>query len=248
MRDATLVAMQTRRHHRAHVVTVLAVAIVLFAAVGCSWVDRETGRTVARVLVVGDSVMGQASSAVIAKFQAVGIEARWIGGSGSGPLDGQKRWATLLTQELATYDADVVIFEACCSYPDSSPASAPERYVTTSGIEVFADTELMFTEWEQAERELIQIARDAGASPWWVSLPPGNEVSRFYGPLVPERIARINAMVPTLGVPVLDWQTAVMTHPDVNLLRYGDGVHFTAAGNQFLADFTFSATLRPASA
>jgi len=239
--------MESRRHHRARVVTVLAVALVLFAAVGCSWVDRETGQPVARVLLVGDSVMGQASPHIVAKYHAVGIEARSIGGGGTGPLGGQKRWATLLTQELATFDADIVIFEACCSYPDNSATSTPANYVNTAGVEVLPDTDLMFTEWEQAERELIQIARDAGASPWWVSLPPGNEITRFYGTLFPERMARIDAMVPTLGVPLLDWRSAVMTHPNVDTLRFGDGIHYTATGNQFLADFTFSATLRPAS-
>lgn len=216
------------------------------ATTACRLVEQGTGKPVKKVIVVGDSVMYGAYPDITNVYAKWKVDVHFVGLISTGPLWNQKQWATMLRTELSTFPADLVVFEACCSYPGGRPETGMDLFVNSAGVTVQPDTELMYTEWEQAERELIQIARDAGASPYWVKLPPGNQTTLFYGPTFLERIDRFNAIVDTLGVPVLDWGGAVMAQPNVDALRYGDGIHYTAPGYAFLANFTFKSTVKVA--
>jgi hypothetical protein len=225
-------------------VRAVAALAVLVLLAGCQLVERSTGQRVTKVVVVGDSVMNWETSYLRTKFAPYGVDVQYVGALSSGPLSFQKRWATDLRAKLATYPADIVIFESCCHYEGRVEGQLGPLYVNADGVAVQPDTELMYQEIRTAELELVEIARDAGASPYWVKLPPGNVNTTYYGPTFPTRINRYNQIAETLGVPIIDWGAAVQSQPNVNQLRYPDGVHFYEAGYEFLATYTFNATVK----
>ncbi len=229
------------RANRAAFAAFLAVAVLM--AAGCQLVEKSTRRPVKRVVVVGDSVMNWDVPYLQQQYGAWGAQVRYVGGLSTGPLSYQKRWASDLRAMLATFPADLVIFEACCHYEGTTDGVPGPLYVNSGGATVQPDTELMYTELAAADAELIQIVRDAGASPYWVKLPPGNANSAFYGPTFPTRIDRFNQIVDTLGVPIIDWGTLVMSQPNVDALRYPDGIHYLDAGYLFVAKATYAATV-----
>jgi hypothetical protein len=220
----------------------LAVGLVLLLS-ACQVIELTTGERVTKVLLVGDSVMAQNIESIRANFAKWGVQVEYVGELSTGPLWQQKEWARRLTTKLETYPADLVIFESCCHYQGQNEF-ASALYVNDEGVTVQPDTELMYEELEQANRELIDIAVAAGASPYWVKLPPPNAVTAFYGPTFPTRVNRYNDIVGTLGVPIVDWGTGIMSEPNWEELRYGDGIHFSAAGVTFLGRYTFTSTVK----
>ena len=224
---------------------VLACCLVLVA---CGYVDRTTGQPVGKVLLVGDSVMWGAAPEIMDEFQSRGMEVRYVGLAATGPLWNDKRWADWTAQHVAEFQPDLVIFEACCVYPGihTDVYGGGELYVDDGGQTVAPDSEAMFVEWERAARELIAIGRSGGASVWWVGMLRGLEPARYYGPLFPERIARINDINRTLGVPIVDWDAAIYSQPNPAAFRAGDGVHPNAAGYDLIGAYTFDRTVEPA--
>ena len=236
--------MWTGRTRRTRLIGTLLVAL-LAATTACQVVEKSTDRPVTRVLIVGDSVIAFAHPALEQQFGAYGVDVENWTLLGTGPLftwDGQKVWATKLEEKLQTYDADIVLFESCCHYP-GGPAGSP-LYVNDQGITVQPGTELMYTELAKANTELVEIARAHGASPYWVRLPPTTAGSIIYGPDIAERVDRFNLLLDQLDAPILDWGAAVLAQPNATSLRHPDGIHYTDAGNAFLARWTFTQTVR----
>ncbi len=208
-------------------------------------VDTSTVPVVDRVLLVGDSVMGQAYEDFHAHFDDAGILTGYAGGPGSGPLHPQGDWGRQIDNWVTVFDPDVVVMEACCDYTQETD----DVYVDPQGNAVPPNTDAVYPNWEREVRDLIRRAEAGGAHVVWVLSPPV-QTNGFYGPLE-EHVTRLNEFYRTLPVQLLDWSTAVapggrytwsLPGPDgePEQVRVEDGVHMTAYGNELLADLTLT--------
>jgi hypothetical protein len=205
--------------------------------------DTGTVPAVDRVLLVGDSVMGQAYEVFRDVFEEEGIATGYAGGPSTGPLQPQGDWARQIDRWVADFDPDVVVMEACCDYTQPTD----QVYVDPEGNEVLPATDEVYPNWEREVRDLVRRAQSGGAHVIWVLAPPVR-TNGFYGPLE-EHVQRLNQMYRGLGVPVLDWgqvitpdgvYTETVVGPDgaTHDVRLDDGVHMTEYGNRLLADLT----------
>ena len=200
--------------------------------------------TVDRVLLVGDSVMGQAYEVFRGVFEDQGITTGYAGGPSTGPLQPQGDWARQIDDWVTRFDPDVVVMEACCDYTQATD----EVYVDPEGNEVLA----------RHRRRVPQLG-PGGAGPHPAgpggrgpassgSSSPPVQTNGFYGPLE-EHVSRLNQMYRDLPVPLLDWGRVIApggTYTDSvigpdgepEVVRLADGVHMTEFGNELLADLT----------
>lgn len=208
-----------------------------------------------RVLLVGDSVAGQALDQFRDTFAAAGIAVGYAGGPGSGPLQPQGSWAVQIDRWVTEWDPEVVVLEACCDY------SQPTRqlYVDADGNQVEPNTPEAYAAWNTETRDLTRRAAAGGASVIWVLSPPTN-TNGFYGPLE-THVAVTNAIYrriagDTAGVSLIDWGESVAPGgeftwdlPDAGgtatPVRLSDGLHLTDFGSQLIADQTLAAVLDP---
>lgn len=205
--------------------------------------DTSTVPTVDRVLLVGDSVMGQAYEVFRGEFEAEGISTGYAGGPSTGPLQPQGDWARQIDDWVTRFDPDVVVMEACCDYTQATD----QVYVDPLGNEVLPATEAVYPNWDREVRDLIRRAQAGGAHVVWVLSPPV-QTNGFYGPLE-AHVTRLNQMYRQLPVPLLDWgqviapngtytESVLGPRGEPEVVRLADGVHMTAFGNQLLADLT----------
>ncbi len=208
-------------------------------------VDTSTVPNVDRVLLVGDSVMGQAYEVFRGRFEDQGIVTGYAGGPGTGPLQPQGDWARQIDEWVERFDPDVVVMEACCDYTRATD----NIYVDAQGNEVAPATEEVYPNWEREVRDLVRRAKAGGAHVIWVLSPPV-QTNGFYGPLE-EHVERLNQMYRDLPVQLLDWgsvitpdgsYTETVPGPDGQPadVRLADGVHMTTFGNELLADLTLT--------
>jgi lysophospholipase L1-like esterase len=207
--------------------------------------DASTVPNVDRVLLVGDSVMGQAYEVFRGVFEERGILTGYAGGPSTGPLQPQGDWARQIDDWITRFDPDVVVMEACCDYTQPTD----QIYVDPAGNEVLPATEAVYANWEREVRDLTRRAQARGAQVLWVLAPPV-QTNGFYGPLE-EHVERLNQIYRTLPVPLLDWSrviapdgtyTETVPGPDGSPrdIRLDDGVHMTEFGNRLLADLTLA--------
>jgi peptidoglycan/LPS O-acetylase OafA/YrhL len=205
--------------------------------------DTSTVPTVDRVLLVGDSVMGQAYEVFRGVFEDQGIVTGYAGGPSTGPLQPQGDWARQIDDWVDRFDPDVMVMEACCDYTQATD----DVYTDPQGNEVLPATDAVYPNWDREVRDLIRRAQAGGAQVIWVLSPPV-QTNGFYGPLE-EHVARLNQMYRNLPVPLLDWgrviapdgtYTESVIGPDgePEVVRLADGVHMTEFGNELLADLT----------
>ena len=205
--------------------------------------DAGTVPAVDRVLLVGDSVMGQAYEVFSGIFAERGIVTGYAGGPSTGPLQPQGDWARQIDDWVERFDPDVVVMEACCDYTQATD----DVYVDPDGNEVLPATDAVYPNWDREVRDLIRRARSGGAHVIWVLAPPVQTIG-FYGPLE-EHVERLNRMYRNLPVPLLDWGEVVAPDGDYSdtvpgpdgepeVVRLADGVHMTPFGNRLLADLT----------
>ncbi len=207
--------------------------------------DTSTVPNVDRVLLVGDSVMGQAYEVFRGVFEDKGILTGYAGGPSTGPLQPQGDWARQIDDWVTRFDPDVVVMEACCDYTQPTD----EVYVDPAGNEVLPATDAVYPNWDREVRDLIRRAQAGGAQVIWVLSPPV-QTNGFYGPLE-QHVERLNQMYRNLPVPLLDWSqviapdgtyTETVAGPGGEPLdvRLDDGVHMTEAANRLLAALTLS--------
>jgi peptidoglycan/LPS O-acetylase OafA/YrhL len=207
--------------------------------------DTGTVPNVDRVLLVGDSVMGQAYEVFRQVFEDQGIATGYAGGPSTGPLQPQGDWARQIDDWVARFDPDVVVMEACCDYTQDTD----QVYVDPEGNEVLPATEAVYPNWEREVRDLTRRAQAGGAEVIWV-LSPAVQTNGFYGPLE-SHVPRLNDIYRRLGVPTIDWgavitpggtYTDTLPGPDGEPVdvRLDDGVHMTEFGNRLLADLTLA--------
>jgi hypothetical protein len=210
--------------------------------------DTGTVPNVDRVLLVGDSVMGQAYEVFRQVFEERGITTGYAGGPSTGPLQPQGDWARQIDDWVQRFDPDVVVMEACCDYTQATD----QVYVDPEGHEVLPATEEVYPNWDREVRDLTRRAQAGGAEVIWV-LAPVVQTNGFYGPLE-QHVLRLNEMYRHLGVPTIDWgavitpggvYTETLPGPDGEPedVRLVDGVHMTDFGNGLLADLTLTDVL-----
>lgn len=215
-------------------------------------VAAMTAPTLHRVLLVGDSVMGQAYPFFRDRFAERGITTGYAGGPGTGPLNpqGDGDWLSQIDRWVADFDPDVVVIEACCDY-----TNPPDRlYELPDGTQVLPNTDLAYQTWEQVSREMIRRASAGGARVFWVISPPVS-TNGYYGPME-DHVARLNEIYRTFPVPKVDWATPSSLNgeysddlplgPDGEMVRVraDDGLHYTPEGDALLADATLRAMLQ----
>lgn len=199
-----------------------------------------------RVLIMGDSIVHQAYPVIEARFAAAGIETRAIGGPGESLLAKQGAWLGELREAIDQFDPDVVVLESCCGYGD-----AREPFIE-DGRPVALDSDEVWRAWRRVAAEAVGIAESRGATVAWVLAPPA-ETNGYYGP-IESRIGTANQIVLDLadahpGLELVDWRVIagpdggyVQSLPDATgqlvAVRAQDGLHFTPAGMDILADLT----------
>lgn len=195
---------------------------------------------VEHLLMVGDSIIEQL--APYAAEALPGVDVRYIGGGGIGPLADQADMARQLQRMVDTFDPDMVVFEFSGNYLRLRPQAVP--YVTPDGIEVGDATDLMYEVWRDESARLVDIADQRGATPIW-ALTPTIDRDATFGFLA-DGVPRLNAGYRTIDVELLDWfgltggddgfqEELTDEDGDTEDARSEDGVHFTAFGNRILA-------------
>lgn len=197
---------------------------------------------VARVLFVGDSLTFGALGTLKARFENAGAQVRYVGAPGTGILSGGSWWLEEVAGQLTSFAPDVVVVEDCCNY-DGGDAG----YTLDDGTVVHQNTKEMFAAWRKAAQDAIDLVRGAGATIHWVVTPAiGDrpEVER-------DRVDRYNAIVEDLGVPLVDWRSALTPDGTFELeieidgtatpVRNDDQIHLLPAGNALVTEVTWDA-------
>lgn len=197
---------------------------------------------VRRLLLVGDSIPQQLAPYLAGALP--GVDVRWIGHPGIGPLTDQGAIAGDLEDAIAEIDPDMVLFHFAGSYLERQDGAQP--FVTDDGEEVPDDSEAMVAAWEEQSRRLVGIARSRGATVLW-GLIPTIDGDNWFG-FLSDTVNGLNAAYRRLPeVTILDWNTLTEA-PDGGFTptlvdaegtaeqgRADDGLHFTAFGNAVLA-------------
>ncbi len=233
------------------------------ASPGPAAVARATGstgeasaapiRSVDDVLLLGDSVMSQASTQLSTAFGAAGVTTAYAGGPGTGPLSPQGSWATQLDAWVAGTDPDVVVIEACCNYT----TEPDRRFVDAAGHEVAPNSPEVLEVWDAEIRDLIDRAGARGARVALVRFPPVQS-NGWYGP-IEAHVTAVNALYDRIAhdrpdVQLIDWGAVLapdgiftwdLPGPDgaPMRVRFADGVHLTDAGSRLVAEATVASVL-----
>jgi hypothetical protein len=124
-----------------------------------------TAKGVHRVLLIGDSIMVQASCAVADGLADTGVETYRQAASGTGLLNGALDWVAQTQALLSRDHPDAVVAIFVGNYP-----FPPARDI--SGRVIADDTPAFFAAWQQRAEQLSAEVRKAGARMYWVSPPP----------------------------------------------------------------------------
>ena len=206
----------------------------------------------AKVLMLGDSLVHQASPIISATLAEQGTETRVIGGEQQTLLRRQARWLQELEETLVSYQPDVVVLESCCGHYDSR-----DPFVE-NGQRLAVDSPELWAAFERTAEQAILLAQKHAKAVLWTLVPPAS-TNGFYGP-IEGRIGTANAIVlrlaerhPQLGL--VDWRVIsgpsgeyVEELPDAEgnsvPVRAKDGFHFAPAGMAILAGITRDAIER----
>jgi hypothetical protein len=181
-----------------------------------------------RVLLIGDSIMDQASCSIAGSLAGVGITTARHGVFGSGLLSGPVDWRTSLPALLTAERPDAVL---AIFVGNLLPPRLP-------GIDPAAtrpDTPAFFAAWQQQAEALSQQVHDHGARMYWVSPPPIATGGLSHAPRLFDGYATI------AGDHVLDAGGSLAGPNDsetaskhtcgrVRVIRNPDGVHLTDDG------------------
>jgi hypothetical protein len=115
-------------------------------------------------MLIGDSIMDEASCAIAASLSALGVETYRHAIGGTGLLNSPVDWVTTTKQLLAAEHPEVVLAIFVGNYLAPPPDAAGRR------IEI--DTPEFFAAWQQRAEALSRVVRESGAKLYWVSPPP----------------------------------------------------------------------------
>ena len=132
-----------------------------------------------RVLFLGDSLVHQSYATLSARMAAVGIRSDAIGGEGQHLLWDGEQWRSALQSEMASFDPQVVVLEACCGW--GTPWHA-EEVTAADGTPLVPDTVASWNEWTRVADALTDDVRGQGRLAMWILAPPA-ETNGYYGPI-----------------------------------------------------------------
>ena len=195
---------------------IAAVAILLLVLSGCS-ADRRP-----RVLLLGDSLMAEASVAAQKDLRAHGFRTHAKALPGTGFLDTGTDWSRLIRVQVRRFHPDVVVALFSGNYNEPKP-----------GIPWESDA--FYAAWRDASIRNQKLMTADGAVQYWVTIlpqrpPPRETVGR-----------RLNQMYAELGR-TIDGRSALagpgdsyaesLPGPDgkMAVVRQADGIHLTDAG------------------
>jgi len=197
-------------------------------------VTDQNGDGVARVVVIGDSLVVGAEDELTAMFTAEGVDVRFIAVSGTGILTDQGVRLTELENAVAELHPDAVIIESCCNYDGN--------YVLPDGTVVPTDSQLLWDTWAAQARLMVAAAQSSGADVYAVLTPRPVSGTWFSG--LADRIEHFNDIYRSLGVGLIDWDAAL--YPDGTTAgheseRQPDGLHLTTVGDALVTAATWAA-------
>ncbi len=190
-----------------------------FAAVG-----------VRRVLLIGDSIMVQASCGVAVGLAGIGIESHLAAVGGSGLLSGGVDWQAKTKQLLETIKPDAVIAIFVGNY--FAPAPDP------AGQTIPVDSPAFFDAWQRAALALTAEVRAHGARMYWVSPPPtgtprASTIANGYR-VIPG--AHFLDSGKALAGPNGTFEAGKKTCGHTTVVRVPDGVHLTEDGGRIYGE------------
>lgn len=208
-------------------------AVVLAGGVAAqSDVVAQTGRSCdrrpgpPRLVLIGDSLMYQATTAVDEAFAARGWDTigNAIPGSGlllTAPGETVPAWEKRAPQILEEADPDVIVLTFIGVY-----------FPTEGSEELALGSPEMREAWTKAFRRLDALLQARGASVWWTLVPPIREEPWREQALLVNEIARTEAP----GRVIDAYEEFGGDGPWDPTDRDPDGTHFDAAGNQRFAE------------
>jgi hypothetical protein len=116
-----------------------------------------------RVMLIGDSIMEQASCSVADSLAGLGITTSRHAVAGSGLLTGMD-WIAAIQPLLAAEHPDAVLAIFVGNY------GTPIR--DAAGKPILRDTPEFRAAWQARAEQLSKVVRDSGAQMYWVSPPP----------------------------------------------------------------------------
>ena len=214
------------------------VACLAALAAGCSvahpWPAAPPPQPHHTLLVVGDSLLGQATQYLPWALALNGVDAHVtdehrnaMGLLDPVPADGRPV-ADWFEATITAHPADIVVFEflGACSCAHSA----------------FYGTDAFYTQWFDVAADLVQRAKNHGARVLWVESPPVRPDPTNNIPQVTHGLAfRDTLMQSRSGTGTAHWWAAFTDtaghYQDVlvyngapHKVRFDDGVHFTAEG------------------
>ena len=186
--------------------------------------DRKPGPP--RVVLIGDSLMYQASPATEAVFQARGWETSPNGVPGTGilltaPGESVPAWEQRSAEILDDFDPDVVVLTFIGAHYTTDGSEPPPL----AGEE-------MREAWTAAFRRLDALLRSRGATVWWTLVPPIRDAPWRDQALLVNEITRAEAPERTIDA----YEEFGGDGPWDPTDRDPDGTHFDETGNQRFAE------------
>ena len=182
-----------------------------------------------RVLLVGDSLLNEASSAVQTGLDGMRVVDATVPGSGllTPPVD----WITRIRQLLARVHPSLVVASFIGNFDRSVSRLTP-------------NSRAYYAAWNKAATRLTNVIRRSGARVYWVAQPPIARVN-FYGlaSAQPRALSRLyHRLGGQSGSHFVDGSASIASNNGSfattkvvcglpRTLRLADGVHFTAAGS-----------------
>jgi hypothetical protein len=200
----------------------LLLVLLFAAATACGDDDGPT-----RVLLVGDSVMGQVAPDLIRDLEGDDVTDAAVAGSGLLTPDFVD-WPTELRALLREHHPDEVIFLFVGNY-ELAPG---QEYTTADGHTIPSRRDPTFARaWQAQAQRMTDAAEDAGADVVWVLPPPMR--ARIDQQVVDE----LRDGYEQLGTATIDSYDALADDDGgfVADLRNPDGVHLNPAGARALA-------------
>jgi lysophospholipase L1-like esterase len=202
------------------------------------YVSREQPR---RVLLLGDSLSASIESKLAERLDELGIEFRYAGFPGTGPLTSQGQfWRDEMHRGLAEFEPDLVLIQPSGNYN----IGGGDPFVVADGSGLDHGTEDFFEAWEGHLRDLVDLAYQSGSSVGIITAPvaSGHADSHSW---TERHNAGYERLAAEVGVSVFDWNEILA--PDGRYLtsleiagtrvpiRSDDGLHFSDAGSTVVA-------------
>ncbi len=227
------------------VLTIVALATMVMGGQALKFSGADAGPRRApsdrplRVLLLGDSIMGQTGAQAVALLQGYGAEVKIDAQWGTGLLSSDADWIRRAADDVATFDPDVAVVLFVGNYVAPYPLGADRRPIPSRSLAFYAA-------WQAKADALMTALTARGAAVWWAAPPPmANRDDDLHATGVYRAAAELASTYP--GTHLLDpgaavagpdrqWVGAVPDCAgDLDPVRDPDRLHLTTSGAQRMA-------------